>query len=197
MPVRFTFALCLATMLLAAAAPLVSAQVTPGDKSPGLAVGAAVAGALSWGEDEMGVSLTIAIHNQSDADAMNIVVNPILLSSQEAPAQAAGILRSNCPVKVAADKEAYGLSLPRGGSRQIRFQSNTHVEELEPDRDAAPVLLVCVSYKTANTGENHASAVLYRVLHIDPVQGVRPVDRVTGDVPAQSLKLEELGNYAN
>jgi hypothetical protein len=82
------------------------------------------------------------------------------------------------------------------GTKQIRFVSRTDVEELGPNEDATPVLLVCATYKLTGTGENHRSAILYRLLHIDPVRGSRPVDRVTGDVPAQSLRLEEVGRHA-
>lgn len=174
----------------------VFAQMLPPEKSAGLELSAAIAGTLIWGEDDMGVPVTIVIHNRTGQDARNIVATPALFSSPDASAKAGEILQNNCPGKLTADMEAQGHSLPQNGARQIRAVSQTDVEELEPNTDATPVLLVCANYRLAGTGENHRSAVLYRVLHMDPAQGLRPIDRVTGDVPEQSLTLEELGRYA-
>ncbi len=164
----------------------------PPEKPAGLEIGAAVAGTLIWGEDDMGVPVNIMIRNKGGDEARNVVVNPALFSSPDAPAKA-GELLHNCSDGVTADREAQGQHLPPNGTRQIRFVSQTDVEELDPNADATPALLVCANYKLA--GENHNSAVLYRVLHMDPVKGLCPIDRVTGDVPAQALKLEELGRY--
>jgi len=174
----------------------VFAQALSAEKPAGLELGAAIAGTLIWGEDDMGVPVHVVIHNRTGEDARNIVTTPSLFSSPDAPAKAGEILQNHCPARITAEMEANGQSVPRNSTRQLRFVSNTDVEELEPDVDATPVLLICADYKLAGTDENRRSAILYRVLHIDPVQGPRPIDRMTGDVPAQSLKLEEIGRYA-
>ncbi len=154
---------------------------------------AAVAGALSWSEDDMGFPLVITLHNNGDTDAKNIAANAILIAR---PAAKAGrILHDLCPDGTTGGTQAGGKSLAPGSAMQIRFQSNTGVEDLEPETDAMPVLLLCAHYEFADG--QHKSAVLYRVLHSDSCQGVQPIDRVTGDVPAQALKLEELGRSAN
>jgi hypothetical protein len=183
-------------VVLSAAALFITSFVfaqTP-EKSASLEIGAAIAGSLIWGEDDMGVPVTIVLNNRTGQDATNIVTTPALFLGPDASAKAHEILQKDCPAKIRADMEASGPSVPRNGAKQIRFVSHTDVEELDPNADAAPALLVCANYKLA--GESHKSAVLYRVLHMDPVKGARPVDRVSGDVPAQSLKLEELGRYA-
>jgi len=174
----------------------VFAQTPSPEKSASLEIGAAIAGALIWGEDDMGVPLTIMIHNRAGQDAINIVTAPALFLSPDVSAKANEILHNDCPARITADMQADGPSLPRNGAKQIRFVSHTDVEELDPNADAAPALLVCANYKLAGSTEDHRSAILYRVLHLDPVKGPRRIDRVNGDVPAQSLKLEELGRYA-
>jgi len=181
-----------AILLIAVVHPLF-AQTPSADK--GLELSATVAGALVWGEDDMGFPMTVLVDNKGHEDASAIVVRPSLFSSPDAAVKVGEILQKGCS-KITADMQAHGQTLAPGATLQSRVHSNTDVEELDPNQDATPALLLCAYYKSANTGEVHNSAVLYRVVHVDPVRGPRPIDRVTGDIAAQSLKLEELGRYA-
>jgi len=196
MRARLNSTLFPATFLFIAIAGPAFAQMALPEKPAGVELSAAVAGTLVWGEDDMGIPVNIVIHNRAGEDARSLVATSALFSDLDVSANAGEIFQSNCPDRVTADMEAHGLSLPRDGVKQIRVISNTDVEELGPNADAMPILLVCANYKLARTGENHRGAVLYRLLHIDPARGPRPIDRVTGDIPAQSLKLEEIGRYA-
>lgn len=175
--------LLLPALLLFAASPGAA-------QAPVLDLDTTLATDLAWGEDDMGLSAVIAIRNRSGEEVRAVVPNAMLFSAPGA-VDAGPIIQNNCGPRT----DMVGQAVPGHGASQIKMGFKTGVEELGPHEDVKPVLLVCANYQVA--GEHHKSAVWYRLLHIDPVRGVLPIDRANSDVSVQFLKLEELGRYAD
>ena len=161
-----------------------------------------IAGPLFMENNSPGVRLKITLKNPGYSPATNIVPFPIMTGREQQPMNMLEMQKRRC----STINQSPGLS---GGLVYTLFPGDT-VEEYNTPSIAreeiesigfsiVPLVIICVNYKWAFSGENHQTASVYALGRVDPTYPGQAftIDLRASPIPAASLHLTPIGSYAD